>query len=377
MNFKVALLITLSVLVFSFSCTPNKEALQDKFKTHSARIAKEQIPDLALDVFHAQLLRKNNEWTLSGETTSAGAYKNTLLLADSLLGANKYINDFMLLPDSSLGDSLFGIVKIAVANLRRRPKAAAELIDQTILGRPLQLLKRKKSWYLVKTHYGYTGWTPKYSLLRTDRKTLAEWENAPLLRVKSLWTIIHRAPSAASGAVARAPLNSALRLIGRKGNWVEVALPDQRTGYVHKTEVAAPGRQSGKKICGQEIVKTARRMIGVPYLWGGKSSTASDCSGFTQTVFKAHGIQLPRDARQQALEGKEVKPDSTFSNVKAGDLLFFGLNKRITHVGISLGAYDFIHQDSEVHIDSFDEKAQNYNAFRKKSLKIIKRIIKE
>ena len=49
-------------------------------------------------------------------------------------------------------------------------------------------------------------------------------------------------------------------------------------------------------------------MTGVPYLWGGNSSKANDCSGFTQTVFKTLGIQLPRDARQQALLEKII-PD--------------------------------------------------------------------
>ena len=92
-------------------------------------------------------------------------------------------------------------------------------------------------------------------------------------------------------------------------------------------------------------------------------------------LFKANGIQLPRDARQQVLEGIEIVPDSTFSNIMPGDLVFFGSGKRITHVGLSLGGYDFIHQDRDVHIDSFDSSAENFNAFRKKTLKNIKRII--
>jgi len=61
--------------------------------------------------------------------------------------------------------------------------------------------------------------------------------------------------------------------------------------------------------------------------------------------------------------------------VLPADLLFFGSGDRITHVGISLGGYGFIHQDRDVNIDSFDEKADNYNAFRKKNLKVIRRII--
>ena len=116
-------------------------------------------------------------------------------------------------------------------------------------------------------------------------------------------------------------------------------------------------------------------MIGIPYLWGGKSSKANDCSGFTQTVFRANSVQLARDARQQALQGLEIVTDSTFSNVRPGDLLFFGSGERVTHVGLSLGGYNFIHQDRDVHIDSFDSNADNFNSFRKKTLKKITRVL--
>ena len=63
-------------------------------------------------------------------------------------------------------------------------------------------------------------------------------------------------------------------------------------------------------------------MTGVPYLWGGNSSKANDCSGFTQTIFKSQGMQLPRDARQQALLGEKITPNETWENILPGDLLF-------------------------------------------------------
>ena len=58
-----------------------------------------------------------------------------------------------------------------------------------------------------------------------------------------------------------------------------------------------------------------------------------------------------------------------------GDLLFFGSDKRITHVGISLGDYEFIHQDGFVMINSFNKNDENFSEHRKNVLQIIKRII--
>ena len=117
-------------------------------------------------------------------------------------------------------------------------------------------------------------------------------------------------------------------------------------------------------------------MMGIPYLWGGHSTKAMDCSGFTGTVFKTHGYQLPRDANMQVKLGEEIIPDENYSNVLPGDLIFFGPPNRITHVGICLGGPLFIHESGDVHINSLDENDELYNEYRKKTLRSIKRILK-
>jgi hypothetical protein len=76
---------------------------------------------------------------------------------------------------------------------------------------------------------------------------------------------------------------------------------------------------------------------GTSYLWGGVTPWGGDCSGLSQAVFALHGIQLPRDAWQQAELGADAGRD--VGDLVAGDLLFFSdrEDRRITHVGISLG----------------------------------------
>ena len=79
---------------------------------------------------------------------------------------------------------------------------------------------------------------------------------------------------------------------------------------------------------------------GTPYRFGGNSSHALDCSAFVQKVFRANGIELPRDSRSQAKYGYKV----SLSELKPGDLLFFKTYKRdVSHVGIYIGDGKMVH----------------------------------
>ncbi len=92
------------------------------------------------------------------------------------------------------------------------------------------------------------------------------------------------------------------------------------------------------------IVSTAKKYIGVKYVWGGTTPSGFDCSGYTQYVFAQQGISLPRVSRDQYARGNSV----SFENLKAGDLVFFSLDgdKVIDHVGIFIGDGQFINASS-------------------------------
>ncbi len=130
-----------------------------------------------------------------------------------------------------------------------------------------------------------------------------------------------------------------------------------------------------KDIDRQALITKAKELLGIPYLWGGSSVKGLDCSGFTGTVFRHFGYQLPRDANMQANLGQKIMPDPDYANVWPGDLIFFGSQKKITHVGICLGGSYFIHSSALVKINSLDEDDKLFNAYRKNSFRFIKRII--
>jgi len=91
-----------------------------------------------------------------------------------------------------------------------------------------------------------------------------------------------------------------------------------------------------------EIVRSAKQYIGVPYQWGGESpDTGFDCSGLTMVVYQLNGLELPRSSRQQWKAGRPVKR----SHLEKGDLVFFATSggNRVSHVGIYTGNGKFLH----------------------------------
>jgi cell wall-associated NlpC family hydrolase len=92
----------------------------------------------------------------------------------------------------------------------------------------------------------------------------------------------------------------------------------------------------------KEIVRTAKRFIGIRYRWGGQSSsTGFDCSGLTMVAYRLNGLELPRSSRQQWKTGRPVYPDQ----LSKADLVFFATTggERVSHVGIYLGNNKFLH----------------------------------
>jgi len=102
------------------------------------------------------------------------------------------------------------------------------------------------------------------------------------------------------------------------------------------------------------IIETARKFLGSPYLWGGRSYFGNDCSGFTQIVYRMCGYNLLRDSSQQAELGLLV---SFIEEAKPGDLAFFENEEgRIVHVGILLNSHQIIHSTGQVRIDTIDHE---------------------
>jgi cell wall-associated NlpC family hydrolase len=103
-----------------------------------------------------------------------------------------------------------------------------------------------------------------------------------------------------------------------------------------------------------ELVSTALQFRGVPYRNGGSDPSGFDCSGFVQYVFAKFGAMLPREVRDQYHAGIPIDLDE----VEAGDLLFFEtVGRGASHVGMAVGAGEFVHAPSSrgvVRVERYD-----------------------
>ena len=108
-----------------------------------------------------------------------------------------------------------------------------------------------------------------------------------------------------------------------------------------------------------DICAIAQTLLNAPYLWGGKNAMGTDCSGFTQVVYAAMGVNLLRNAREQMTQGELIP---SLAEAQPGDLAFFDHADRdpkatnISHVGLLLSPTEIIHCSGCVHIDTIDEQ---------------------
>jgi cell wall-associated NlpC family hydrolase len=102
-------------------------------------------------------------------------------------------------------------------------------------------------------------------------------------------------------------------------------------------QVLSGANKSGIVATPGSPVETALAYHGVPYLWGGASPSAFDCSGLILYVFAQHGVELPHYSGYQFLQGEKIP----VSQIQPNDVVFFG--SPVHHVGMYIGGGYFIH----------------------------------
>ena len=285
---------------------------------------------------------------------------------------------------TNLGTKIWGIACLSVASARRLPDHKAELDTQVWMGGVVQLLKSNTNslWYFVQTADGYCAWLEKGTFVRCAREEVTAWTNSPLLIVTAFEDVILEQPEPGAQPVSDVVVADLVKRLGPRGDWVQVELPDGRSGFLPAKSVQDYREwTSQREATADKIERTARRFMGRPYLWGGDSPKGFDCSGFTRLVFFLNGLELHHNAAQQSHQGIPVPLDHDLGQLRKGDLLFFGRParngqpERIFHVGIYLGDKLFIQASERVQINSLDPASPIRDEHRIRTLLRATRVI--
>lgn len=353
-------------------------ALKDELQVLKNRFA----PDSHMAVYDVGAEKRGDEIVLSGEVDREEARLETVRMAEQTGAA--VVDRIRVLPDAELGVTNWGITCLSVGNGREAGDHKAELGTQTFMGEVVRVLKRNGRWLFVQSHDPYLSWMESGSLKLCTKAEADAWEQTNLIIVTDLDGVIREAPQTDAPVISDVVIGCRVKTTGDSGEWYQVELPDGRSGFLAKT--AATNYAAWKKSrrpTPENIERISRQFIGRPYLWGANTPRGLDCSGFTKLTFFLNGIELHRNASQQARQGVEVPLDQDYSQLKKGDLLFFGFEGRgerrgrISHTGIYLGNKLFIQSSQRVRLSSLDPDSPIADKARIRGLIKVRRVLPE
>ncbi|MFH0758701.1 MAG: SH3 domain-containing C40 family peptidase [Bacteroidota bacterium] len=324
-------------------------------------------PDTRIAYWKPELASVSGGIILDGEVGDIRAYHAIIQHISGI--CPKLTNKLRLLPEDEPGVQVNGLVNNSVAHMRSGPSHRAELVSEALLGTPVRILKEEHGWYLVQTPNLYLGWVIAAAVEPMDQLRLDSLKISDKIVFSRQYGFAYTEPDENSLPVSDLVAGSILPVRSSNPGFDEVAYPDGTRAWVKREEVMDIKDLSNQPFSMENLVRTALKFNGIPYLWGGSSSKAIDCSGFTSIVYYLNGIILMRDANQQSVCGRVVSTHYSTADLLPGDLLFFGhrstetQKERITHVAIYLGDSEFIHASEnlgKVGISSMDPSRDNY-----------------
>jgi len=222
-------------------------------------------------------------------------------------------------------------IRSAVAPLHTEPRVSSAQTSQRLAGHPVYVLEERGDWLRVRGLDDYEGWVHRGYLMQ-----VAEYGTVTPVPPGGEFALAY-VPRVSLGARVRSARGGSRAL--PLGAWLDV---DEEVEEGSALPLDALVRRYPAEP--DAVIQSAATLFaGTRYEWGGVTPWGADCSGFVQSVFGLHGVSLPRDAWQQALEGSDAGRD--LAALRPADLLFFSERPdgRVTHVGVALGGLRMAH----------------------------------
>jgi hypothetical protein len=205
------------------------------------------------------------------------------------------------------------------AMLHEKPDAAAPAASQLLRGESFAVIDISGGWaWGYGLHDRYVGYVREEALGPVEEPTHV---------VRAAEALVFAAPDIKSRVIARLPIGARFRGQAQDGFVAGAG------GYLHERHVRLLEERDG------DPVAVAERLIGAPYLWGGRGAGGIDCSGLVQLAFGLSGISMPRDTDLQRVAiGQEIDAGDP---LRRGDLVFFP-----GHVGMMVDADRLLHANA-------------------------------
>ena len=255
------------------------------------------------------------------------------------------------------------IAHCTVTPVRQEPSEGSEQLTQLLFGEVCEVLDRLPRWTKIRsTLDGQEGWVD-FKML-SPAPISSQEVKGERLKIKGEGVIsVPMAVATDMETSDELMLTLGTRLPNYSHGTFEVL---GKQYLIDPACVSLPisNSPSGRPIGGtpsnsHNVCAIAQTLLNAPYLWGGKNAMGMDCSGFTQVVYAAMGVNLLRNAREQMTQGELVP---SLAEAQPGDLAFFDHADRdpkatnISHVGMLLSPTEIIHCSGCVHIDTIDEQ---------------------
>lgn len=213
-------------------------------------------------------------------------------------------------------------VHAATVSLYGTPDATSPQLTELLMGEFFEVYETEGNWaWGQATRDHYVGY------VRTD--ALGPRANLPDHYVTALRTPIFAAPALKSAVLGYAHGNAVFAAGEKQGAFVKA----EPMGWVFADHTAPMGEKL------DDWVSFAERLLGVPYVWGGRSSFGMDCSGLVQDALQAGGIAAPRDSDLQECEmGQAIEMQPDLVGLQRGDLVFWK-----GHVAIMVDGQSMVH----------------------------------
>lgn len=357
------IILTIALLCTGFATTAQSSARELELASDAVAQAKAATAaDARQTVFGIKAYHDTDGRLVVGGVTSDSLARKAVIDRLAETGVD-YADSIKLMPYNR-----WALTRLSAASHRTAPRHAAEMATQSVMGTPLRVLETSGEWVRVQTPDGYIAYVPSSSIAIKTPEEMDAWRKSKRFIVASPYQLRAYTSPTAQGpreVVSDLVCGNIVTAVGGAvkidNGRLHIELPDGRTGYADASALMPLEQWAAQDFNSDLILDTAYSMEGTPYLWGGTSVKALDCSGLAKVSYYANGIILMRDASQQALTGTRIEA-ANWRTCRPGDLLFFGNanTKKVTHVAIYDHAGRYVHSSGRVKRNSVDPEAPDY-----------------